>query len=231
VKPKITPEEVLKEQLLELKPEELLERFLKASSLEERRLMILSASTPEELAISCLAKPLPQVTKMQLDFRENKPDGGGMDCYFNVDFEGKSGELGPQWMVVRTRPDQGSKVLVDPFLDGFGGRLASYAMEVRPEPQIFQVMVVASAGCKDLSVPLYQDKLTLKLLDEDQGSPIAKAYCSKNSSIAHLLEDGTFRLSYGNPTVCRVLLRWNQTESAESPYLEAVEIKGFGWEP
>ena len=66
-------------------------------------------------------------------------------------------------------------------------------------------------------------------MERDHEGEIARSYFAKDGAIAKLLQDGSFRLSYGNPTICRVKLRWNRKEKPERAWLEAVEIVSFGW--
>lgn len=71
--------------------------------------------------------------------------------------------------------------------------------------------------------------MTLSLQVRDHGGEVARAYFGKKSAIAAVLEDGSFRMSYGQALPCRVLLRWNADENPRQPYLEAVEIRAFEW--
>jgi hypothetical protein len=71
--------------------------------------------------------------------------------------------------------------------------------------------------------------MTLKLTERDHEGEVARAFFAKDGAIANLLKDGSFRLSYGNPTACRVKLRWNRDEKPGEPWLEALGITRFNW--
>lgn len=208
-----------------------LETFLGAKSLAER-LPIIETKTPEaELAASCLARPLPPAPKMLLEFQESNAIEGLVDFYYSVDFEGENKRLDAQTILVRTRGGGAPKVVVDPFLDLYGGRLAAYAAAPTDKAGDFQVIVYAVASCLDPKIPNREKKLTLKLLARDNGKEIALAYFGKMSKIHEMLEDGTYSLSYGKAKSCTVMLRWNTEDNPEYPYLEALTLKALDWNP
>ncbi|MCU0749671.1 MAG: hypothetical protein MUF13_09025 [Akkermansiaceae bacterium] len=207
-----------------------LEKFLTASSLAER-LPLMETKTPEaELATSILSKPLPPAPKMLLEYQESNNVEGVVDFYYNVDFETDSGP-NLQTILVRTRGGGEPKVVADPFLDLFGGRLAAYAAKPTDKAGEFQVIVSAVASCMDPKIPNREKKLTLKLLPRDNTKEIALAYFGKMSKIHEMLEDGTYSLSYGKAKSCTVMLRWNTEDNAEYPYLEAIALKALDWNP
>lgn len=208
-----------------------LEKFLAAKSLAER-LPIIETKTPEpELAASCLAAPLPPAPKVLLEFQESNAMEEVVDFYYNVDFEmpGKPPNL--QTILVRTRGSSTPKVVVDPFLDLFGGRLAAYASKPSDKGASFQVIVYAVASCTDPEIPNREKKLTLKLLARDNVKEIALAYFGRLSKIGELLEDGSHSLSYGKAKSCTVMLRWNTEDNPQHPYLEAIDLKALDWNP
>ncbi len=207
----------------------LLDRFLSAETLHQRLPMILSRASRHELQKTCLAESLPPRATVDLVFRETHHAGSVEDSFFAVRFRRQSEQLAECTVLVRRVGDGVPKVMVDSFLDSYGGRLEAFAAKPSEGVGEFEVMVMAMASCRDRQVPAYEQKMTLRLMEKDQGKGIANAYFPKGSSIASLLEDGTFRLSYGSPTPCRVVLRWNRKEKPRQPYLEAVEIKAFGW--
>jgi hypothetical protein len=209
---------------------EILEKFLTASSLAER-LPIMETKTPEaELVTSILSKPLPPAPKMLLEYQESNTVEGVVDFYYNVDFETDKGP-NLQTILVRTRGGGDPKVVADPFLDLFGGRLAAYAAKPTEKAGEFQVIVSAVASCMDPKIPNREKKLTLKLLPRDNTKEIALAYFGKMSKIHEMLEDGTYSLSYGKAKSCTVMLRWNTEDNAEYPYLEAIALKALDWNP
>ncbi len=208
-----------------------LEKFLAANSLAER-LPIIETQTPEaELASSCLAGPLPPAPKMLLEFQESNPLEEVVDFYYSVDFEGTDHRANPQTILVRVRGRGDPKVVVDPFLDLFGGRLAAFASKPREKGGVFQVIASPLASCTNTDVPNREKKRTLKLLPRDNTKEVAEAYFSKISKINEMLEDGTYNLSYGKAKACTVMLRWNTEENPKMPYLEALVIKALDWNP
>ena len=208
-----------------------LEKFLAAKSLTERLPLIETRTTEAELAASRLAGPLPPATRIVPDARETNPVEKIVDCYYTVEF--KTGELAghEQTILVRSRGSNPPKIVADPFLDSFGGRLAAYAAKPAEKGGIFQVVVYAVASCTDPKIPNREKKLTLKLLASDNDKEIARAYFGRQSKIAEMLEDGSYGLSYGSAKPCTVMLRWNTEDDPQYPYLEALAIKDLGWNP
>lgn len=210
---------------------EVLEKFLNAKTLSER-LPLIETQTPEaELANSCLAGPLPGTSRIEIDSQETNAEERVVDAYHNVDFDATDRPINPHVILVRTRGTAEPKVVVDPFLDSFGGRLAAYAKTPTDKPGYFQVIVSALASCNDDHVPNLEKKLTQKLLPQDNAKEIVRAYFSRQSKIHELLENGTYNLSYGKAKACTVLLQWNTEEQPDKPYLEALSIKAFDWNP
>jgi hypothetical protein len=210
---------------------EVLEKFLAAKTLAER-LPMMETQTPEaELAKSCLTGPLPTTSKIEIDAQETNSVEQVVDFYHNVDFVVDGQPVNPQTLLVRIRGTAEPKVVVDPFLDTFGGRLAAFAKAPTDKAGIFQVTVSAVASCNDENVPNREKKLTLKLLSRDNTKEIARAYFGRQSKIGEMLEDGTFSLSYGKAKACTVMLRWNADDNPAMPYLEALTIKALDWNP
>lgn len=223
--------EGMKPQSQAMESLEVLEKFLAAKSLAERIPMIETKTSEAELAASCLAKPLPPTRSVLIDAQESNPMEEVVDFYYNVDFEAENNRVNPQTLLVRIRGRGEPKVVVDPFLDLFGGRLAAYAAKPIERAGEFQAIVYAVASCSDPKIPNRDKKLTLKLLARDNTKEIAQAYFGKLSKIGEMLEDGTYSLSYGNAKSCTVLLRWNTEDVPEYPYLEAVAVKALDWNP
>lgn len=210
---------------------EVLEKFLAAKTLAER-MPIIETQTPEaELATSCLNSPLPATSKIEIDAQETNSVEQVVDFYHNVDFVVEGQPISPQTILVRTRGTSGPKVVVDPFLDTYGGRLAAFAKAPTDKAGVFQVIVSAVASCNDENVPNREKKLTLKLLSRDNTKEIARAYFGRQSKIGEMLEDGTYSLSYGKAKACTVMLRWNADDNPAMPYLEALTIKALDWNP
>ncbi|MGL4400371.1 MAG: hypothetical protein ACRCXD_10920 [Luteolibacter sp.] len=210
---------------------EVLEKFLAAKTLAERLPMIETQTPEAELAKSCLTGPLPTASKIEIDAQETNPVEQVVDFYHNVDFVVDGQPVNPQTLLVRTRGAAKPKVVVDPFLDTFGGRLAAFAKAPTDKAGIFQVTVSAVASCNDENVPNREKKLTLKLLSRDNTKEIARAYFGRQSKIGEMLEDGTYSLSYSKAKSCTVMLRWNADDNPALPYLEALTIKALDWNP
>jgi hypothetical protein len=210
---------------------EVLEKFLKAKSLEERLPMMETKTPQPELAASCLAAPLPPAPAMLLEFQESNPMEEVVDFYYSVDFDAPDRPDKLQTILVRTRGRAEPKVVADPFLDLFGGRLAAYASNPSDKAGIFQVIASPLASCTNPKVPNREKKLTLKLLARENAKEIAQAYFGKLSKIGEMLEDGTYSLSYGKAKACTVMLRWNVEDDPKNPYLEAIAIKALDWNP
>ena len=208
-----------------------LEQFLAAKSLAER-LPLMEVHTPEaELAQSVLAGPRPANRGFVTDLVDRNAVEQVMDVYYNVDFVTADNRPDPQTILVRTRSSGEPKVVADPFLDSFGGRLAAYAKTPTDKGGVFEVIVSAFASCNDERVPNKEKKLTLKLLAREDGKEIARAYFGRQSRICRMLEDGTYSLSYAKAKACTVLLRWNLEDRPSTPYLEALDIKTLDWNP
>lgn len=209
---------------------EMLEKFLAAKTLAER-LPMMETHTPEaELAKSCLAGPLP-TSKIEIYAQESNAIEQVVDFYHNVDFDAGNNRTNPHTILVRKRGSADLKIVVDPFLDSYGGRLALYAKTPSEKAGIFEVTISAVASCYDVRVPNHEKKLTLKLLPRDNAKEIALAYFGRQSKIGLMLEDGTYSLSYGKAKACTVMLRWNTEDKPDMPYLEAIDLKSLDWNP
>lgn len=208
----------------------LLEEFLAMKSLDERLPLIETKRPESELISSVLNGPLPEVLKTTVDVRETNAIEQVIDYYYHVDFASADGSPNPQTMLVRSRGTSPPKVVVDPFLDVFGGRFAAFAEKPSGDAGTFQVVISAGAFCYD-DVPGPEKKFTLKILARDDAKEIAKAYFGKRSKIGDMLEDETSGLAYGQPKPCTVFMRWNTEEDPEKPFLEALDIKALDWNP
>jgi hypothetical protein len=210
---------------------EVLEKFFAAKSLAER-LPYMETQTPEaELATSVLAGPLPTVVYLELDTQDSNPIEQLMDYYHNVDFQVESNQVSQQTLLVRTRGQSPPKVVVDPFLDSYGGRLLAYSKAPSEKAGIFQVIISAIASCNDERIPFPEKKFTLKLLPRDGAKEITRAYFGRQSKIAQMLQDGTYSFNYGSAKACTVMLRWNTEDDSDFPYLEAIDLKAQDWNP
>lgn len=210
---------------------DVLEKFLAAKTLDGHLAMAETQTPKPDLAKSCLAGPLPAARGVLIYAQETNAVEQVVDIYYNVDFDAGNNRLNPQTILVRTRGTGDPKVVVDPFLDSFGGRLAAYVKSPSEKAGIFQVIISAVASCNDERVPNREKKLTLKLLPRDNTKEIAQAYFGRQSKIGRMLEDGTYSLSYGKAKACTVMLHWNVEDKPENPYLEALDLKTLDWNP
>ena len=209
---------------------ELLGKFLAMTTFEERLPHIESKLPESELAASVLSKPFPKVLNIAVDIRETNAMEQLIDYYYHVDFDNGSGGVNPQTMLVRTRGGGAPVVVVDPFIDLFGGRFAKYAEKPTKDSGVFQVIISAGAFCYD-DVPGSEKKFTLKILSREDTKEIAKAYFGKRSKIGDMLEDETSGLAYGQAKACTVFMRWNMDEDPQNPFLEALDLKALNWNP
>ena len=210
--------------------EEALAKFLAAKTLAERMPLLETKTLGPELAASVLAGPLP-LASHTAEAVENNPVEQVADFYHKVEFDAGENRKKAQTILVRIRGSSPAKIVTDPFLDTYGGRLAAYAKAPSDKSGVFQVIVWPLASCFDERVPDREKKLTLKLLPQEDSKEIAMAYFSRQSKIAEMLQDGTYSLSYGRAKACTVVLRWNMEENPEMPYLEAIELKRLDWNP
>jgi hypothetical protein len=209
---------------------QVLEKFLSMKNFEERSALIESSLSQTELETSILDKSLPQVVSIEIDVCERRSSEQIVDTYYRVDFteEGKIGNL--QTMLVRSRGASEPKVIVDPFLDLYGGKLASYAANPTSEVGVFQAIISAGAYCSE-KIPNSKNKHTLMLFAREDAQEIATAYFDKQSKIAAVLQDELSGLAYGQAKACKILLRWNQESSTEKPFLEAIDFEALHWNP
>jgi hypothetical protein len=211
--------------------QDVLEKFLTAKSLPERLPLIETKTTEPELVKSCLSGALPASSNIVPEFRETNAVEQVIDFYYSVDFDAGSNRLSPYTILVRKRGNSDPKIVTDPFLDSFGGRLGTYAKTPSEKAGIFQVIIYAVASCNDENVPNREKKLTLKMLPKEDSKEIARAYFGRQSRIGRMLEDGTYSISFGKARPCTVMLRWNTEDRPETPYLEAIDLKTLDWNP
>lgn len=236
--PELDPVESIREKYAALddqpylghSPERLLKEFLAAESLMERWPMMVTESAAAELLGSMLDRELPPLVGTEREYQDARPDLGHTDHVFRVTVRTGKGATSTHRVVVRQwLQERAPKVLADPLMDLLGGRLESFASQPQEGEGEFDVVVSVMARCSDPDLPDPGGKFTLKLMGMDHGGEIARAHALCGGPISQLLADGSFRLSYGNPTACRVQLRWNQEDSAAEPWLEALGITRFGW--
>jgi hypothetical protein len=209
---------------------ELLERFLEMKDLEERLPHIETSLKREDLEETVLNRKLPDVETITVDVRETNAAERVTDFYYYVDFREPSGAINPQTMLVRKRGEQAPKVVVDPFLDLFGGRLEKFASEPSPLGEFFQVVICPGAFCYE-EIPNKEKKFTLKILSREDTVPIALAYFGIQSKVGGMFAEESSGIAYGQSKPSTVYLRWNTQEDPARPYLEVLDIKALDWNP
>ncbi len=210
---------------------QVLEQFLDAATLDERLPHMEGRTSRKELEQSCLAKPLPEHTIEPAMQSDNSLENY-TDFVFKVTFAKTSSGKDSYDMLVRRRGDQDPKVVTDPFLDLFGGRLLAFAATPGENKHgVFQVLVSPNSSCNDTTVPNYDKKITLKLIATLTGKEIVSAYAGKASVIGDMLENDQSGLRWGRAKTCTILLSWNTRDNPARPYLEASSINGLNWNP
>jgi hypothetical protein len=153
-----------------------------------------------------------------------------VDTFFRVVFI-DGNRKNPCDVLVRRRGSQDPKVVVNPFLDLFGGRLANFAAKPVERPGTFHAFVTALHTCSDTRIPNADNKFTLKLTASIEGPAIAFAHFGRGSAIAENLKSDRPGLRWGSAKPCTLTLVWNTRDNPEYPYLEAASIKAFNWNP
>jgi hypothetical protein len=206
-----------------------LETFLSASSLAER-IPLIETSTPQaDLEKSCLAGKLPS-SKFDTLIQESNDIEKVVDCYYSVRFRNEDATDNLQTLLVRIRGDATPKVVVDPFLDLYGGRLKSFFAAPDSDSGKFQV-VLSPMRFHDFAVPQPETKLFLKLLeDSNSPNPVGWAVAGRNGPIGKMLTDPSSGLRWGVSKPCSVILQWNRDDPAK-PYVEALNIPRLDWNP
>ena len=197
--------------------EDALRNFLRASSLGARLSFIEPAYEREELAGSVIDTPLLSVDRILPDAPSRNKTENFVDHPFRVRFEQADGEPFSTLIIVRKRSEQKPKVLIDPLLDLFGGRLEAFASAPTGESQTFRAVIEAMPRCFEEGVPNPDDKITYKLSSSTHGGEIARAYASKLSPLAEMLYSPDSALRWGKRLPATVTLRWNMGETQKAP--------------
>jgi hypothetical protein len=211
---------------------EVLEKFLSAKTLAERLPLIETSLSESDLANTVLASALPPEPRSSPDIQETNRSENFTDIFYNVDFKTPDGKYAPYMILLRARGENPPKVVVDPFLDSYGGRLAAFASSPSDKTGIFEVVVTAVAKTtSDQKIPNHEQKLWLKLLPRDNEKEIASAFFTKGSKLGEMLTDDSSGFRYGQARPARISLRWNREEDPQMPFLEVIDIKDFRWNP
>lgn len=235
IEPPPAPPEGLDTATPGVEAQEALEKFLTAKSLAER-LPLIETRTPEaELANSCLASPLPPAPLLIPDFQETNGIENLVDFYFIVGFEKGSTPIEKLTVLVRSRGGGEPKIVVDPFLDLFGGRLAAFVSKPSDKAGVFHVIADPVATCldkKEKPIPEREKKFTLKLLPCENTKEIALAYFGKASELGETFSDVSRGFGLGKAKACTVMLSWNPNkDDPTNPFIEAIQLKALDWNP
>lgn len=204
---------------------ETLGRFLTAKSLDERLGMVETTTPRKELSGGVLGGVLPvdaSFTSTEVKF--NKLENSA-DVVFLVDFRREDGSKEKQMVVVRTRGDQEPKILAEPFLDAYGGRMESFLKEPSSGEKVFRTIVTVFDFCKDGRVPDHDQKFTAKFATYPGGADVGKAYFAMNSPLVAKLEK--LGLSYGRSVGATVVLKWNE---GTAPFVEVADVRSLDWD-
>lgn len=211
---------------------EAVEAFCKATTLKERLPLIETSETEVALLKTCLNQPLPEFTGISPQAQEPVPEEKMTEFYFRVKFKNPDGSENHQTILARKRGDAAPRVVVRPFLDQFGGRLAEFTKNPVNTGAEFQAFIYAQASCTNEDVQGRENKLTLILLSGEGREEIARAYFGKNSAIGQMLANSdAYGFSYGAYKPATVYLTWNENKGGKKPYLEALQIKSLDWNP
>lgn len=224
--PRIPPEGMDVRALIQ-ESADVLKQFLQAKTLGERLPMIETKTSPAELEASVLSKPIPTRDRFQSTELRFDKVGGASDVVFRGEFELPTAGAETHLIVVRKRGTQPPKVIVDPFLDGYGGRLKHFAAAPTTEQRTFQVVASFFDFCNDGLVPNAEAKFTAKLSEAPGRPEIVEAYFAKLAPVVDRLDKLGIR--YGHSTGVTFTLRWNTEEDAAKPFLEVVSVQSLDW--
>jgi len=209
---------------------QVLEKFLAAKTLDERRPLMETATPDDELKSSCLSGPLPVCIGINVGLQSDSLVERSTDYFYTVTFARPNSRGDSYDVLVRRRGDQEPKVVVDPFLDLYGGRLKKFATTPTTAVGTFQARVTVIAGLvSDPNIPKRDNKMILKLTaTQSENHEIATVYASTSSRISDLLKEGG-GLSYGQSTPCTIELLWDVKDNPAHPFIEAISIKVLSW--
>jgi hypothetical protein len=205
----------------------ILTQFLQAKSLEERLPMIETETPQAELKDSVLSLKLPLGGKFQMTETIFNKLEGFTDVLFEVPFNAGADKK-MEILMVRTRGSQLPKVVVDAFLDGYGGRLRNFISSPEEGEHQFRTLMSVFDFCSSSVIPSAENKKTVKILATRGGGDIAKAYFGKFSPLGKKLE--RLGMKYGRTTAVTLTLRWNRQEDPARPFLELIDVKSLNWD-
>lgn len=206
------------------KSADVLGAFLTARNLEERLPLLESGTPRDELEKSVLAGPLKATGSFEsLEVRFDKVIGSN-EVLFRCGFNGGGERPDSSLVLVRTRGGQEPKVVVDAFLDTYGGRFAAFAGSPREEVGKFRIVATIFEFCADETIPAYDLKYTMKISGSPGAPDLAKAYFGKSSPLREKLE--RLGVRYGQGSGATVSLRWNMEGV---PHIEAIDVDSLDW--
>lgn len=223
----------LAEQSIEA--QDVLRDFLRASSIGARLPLIEPALERGDLEGTAIDTPLLSVQRMTPGLPVRNELENFVDHPFSVRFERDEAAPLSVLVVVRKRHEQKPKVLIEPLLDLFGGRLRDFAAAPVDEPGTFHAVIEALPRCFDETVPNPENKISYKLAADIHDVEITRAYVSKFSPLAEMLYSPDSELRWGKRLPATVTVKWNREEAADDgqdpaqPYLELIEIKSLDW--
>jgi len=224
--PRIPPEGMDVRGLIQ-ESADVLKNFLLAETLAERLPLIETKTPREELEASVIAGPIPSRQRFQsMEVRFDKV-GGASDVIFLGEFELPTAGAESHVVMVRKRGTQVPKVIVDPFLDGYGGRLRKFAAAPADSQRTFQVIASFFDFCNDSDIPNAASKYTAKLSEAAGRPEVAEAYFAAVSPVKERLEKLGVR--YGHSTGVTFALRWNTEDDPAKPFLEVVSVQALDW--
>jgi hypothetical protein len=201
--------------------------FLEAGDLRIRLLMIETKTPVTDLDSGILAKPLPAVKATEALGVTFDQAADTADVLFRVDFEPAPGEIDPQLILLRKRGNLEPKIVADPFLDGYGGRLQKFLTAPTFGTQEFQSLITVNEFTQSKEVPDPAGKSPVVIAISQRGRPLAIAYFPKVSALSDkLVLKG---VKSGNEIPATYTLHWNTTEDPALPYIELIDVTSLKW--
>ena len=204
-----------------------LKQFLESKTLEERLPLIETGTPAAELATSVLGQPFTVGDVRSVETRFNKQESS-TDVLYSVQLRGVREIYEGHLIAVRTRGVQPPKILADPFLDGYGGRIRDFAAKPVEGAREFRCLMTCFDFCSSNRIPAAEQKCTAKLTDFVGGADLAKAYFGKAAPVREKLEK--LGMKFSKSAGVTFTLRWNTTEDGMRPFLELVEVRSLDWD-
>lgn len=213
---------------------EILDQFIAAKSLEERLpLMTKSTRTQDELMASCLAGSLKPVRSNYFSEMVPRLEDDMRQYLYYIAFEDKEVDRQRKRIVVQLVERPGihpPRVHADAFIEHYDQWLAAYAK--KPSKKIHTFHCIAEARTADLvkNLPgeLKKQMIRLVIKSHPRGKPAFDAFLNKKSPLMEKIGPRA-EFPYVQPRFCVLSFRWN-TEQADYPYIELVDIVTIGWE-